>query len=162
MQTATIHQLKSELTVLNQKQLLQLCLRLARFKKENKELLTYLIFDAGDEENFRHVFKVDLEQQFNEINKSNVYWIKKSLRKILRTLDKFVRFSGNKETEIEFRLHFIRQISFHHLPIKRNKVLVNMYESQVRKIKIALEKVHEDLQHDYGIELDSILKERVL
>ena len=157
MQTATIHQLKKELETIPHKELLQHCLRLARFKKENKELLTYLLFEAGQEENFRQVIKTDLENLFAEINKSNIYWTKKSLRKILRMVDKVIRFSGVKETEIEIRLHFLRQIRAHRIPIHRNKVLSNMFAGQMKKIKNAMEKVHEDLQYDYGLELEDIL-----
>ena len=48
MKAATINELKQEL--LNEKpaRLTELCIRLARFKKENKELLTYLLFEAHD------------------------------------------------------------------------------------------------------------------
>jgi len=157
MQTATIHQLKKEFETLNHQELLQICLRLARFKKENKELLTYLLFEAGQEENFRNVIKSELENHFEEINKSNIYWTKKSLRKILRIVDKLIRFSGVKETEIEIRLHFIHLIRKHNIPIRRSKVLTNMFAVQIKKIKTSMEKVHEDLQYDYGMELKEIL-----
>ena len=157
MQTATIHQLKKELEILDQKALLQLCLRLARFKKENKELLTYLLFEAGQEENFRQVIKTDLENQFAEINHSNIYWTKKNLRKILRTIDKVIRFSGIKETEIEIRLHFLRLIKVQRIPIHRSRVLANMFAGQIKKIRTSMEKVHEDLQYDYRLELEDIL-----
>lgn len=160
MQTASIHQLKRELETQDSKTLLQLCLRLARFKLENKELLTYLLFESSDEEGYRQVIKSDLENQFAEINKSNIYWTKKSLRKILRLLDKVIRFSGIKETEIELRLHFIRQIKEHRIQVMRNKVISNMYTGQIKKIKSAMDKVHEDLQYDYNLELEEIIKNR--
>lgn len=50
MKTATIAELKSELGNVPAPQLAELCIRLAKFKKENKELLTYLLFEAYDEE----------------------------------------------------------------------------------------------------------------
>ena len=43
MKPATVHQLKRELQTRTPDELLQLCLRLAKFKKENKELLTYRV-----------------------------------------------------------------------------------------------------------------------
>ena len=49
MKAATVSQLKKELQHRNPDELLQLCLRLARFKLENKELLTYLLFEADNE-----------------------------------------------------------------------------------------------------------------
>ena len=40
MKAATIHEIKQELVTLKPAALSELCLRLAKFKKENKELLT--------------------------------------------------------------------------------------------------------------------------
>jgi hypothetical protein len=157
MQTATIHQLKKELQLLDREQILQLCLRLARFKLENKELLTYLIFDAEHEDRFKLMIKGELEEQIREAKKPNTYYTKKGLRKSLRYLDKVIRFSGKKETEIELRLHFVRQVKENKIPIHRSKVLENMLATQLKKINSAMEKVHEDLQHDYGMELSEIL-----
>ena len=48
MKAASISEIKTELKGLPPAQLTELCLRLARFKKENKELLTYLLFEAND------------------------------------------------------------------------------------------------------------------
>ena len=52
MKTASVQELKQELQSVPPARLLELCLRLARFKKENKELLTYLLFEAHDEEGY--------------------------------------------------------------------------------------------------------------
>ena len=38
--------IKKELHHLSSDKLMELCLRLSRFKKENKELLTYLLFES--------------------------------------------------------------------------------------------------------------------
>ncbi len=47
MRTATINELKKELGTVPHAQLVgELCLRLAKYKKESKELLTYLLFEA--------------------------------------------------------------------------------------------------------------------
>ncbi len=48
MKAATVQEIKQELQQLPQNKVTELCLRLARFKKENKELLTYLLFEADD------------------------------------------------------------------------------------------------------------------
>ncbi|MCB0546499.1 MAG: hypothetical protein KDD19_02870 [Phaeodactylibacter sp.] len=45
MKAATIRELKQAMDNLSAGELVELCLRLARFKKENKELLTYLLFE---------------------------------------------------------------------------------------------------------------------
>ncbi len=52
MKTATVKELKNELSHNTQSELIELCLQLSKFKKENKELLTYLLFEKGNEEVF--------------------------------------------------------------------------------------------------------------
>ena len=49
MNAATISQLKKELVKLDHDDLLDICLRMAKFKVESKELLTYLLMRANDE-----------------------------------------------------------------------------------------------------------------
>ena len=48
MKAATVNEIKQQLKETKPTELIELCLRLARFKKENKELLTYLLFEADD------------------------------------------------------------------------------------------------------------------
>ena len=49
MKAATISQLKKELVKLDHGDLLDVCVRMAKFKVESKELLTYLLMKADDE-----------------------------------------------------------------------------------------------------------------
>src|SRR5438552_8744983 len=105
MKAATVHELKDELSHLPQARLLELCTRLARFKKENKELLTYLLFEAHDEQAYIENVKADMDIHFNEIPKGNsLYLIKKSLRKILRSINKYIRYTGSEQAEIDLLL----------------------------------------------------------
>ena len=101
MKAATIAQLKKELQFKSQEDITQLCLRLARFKKENKELLTYLLFESDSEEGYIETVKEEVDQMFTEINTNSYFYIKKSVRKILRTIKKYIRYSGDKATEVE-------------------------------------------------------------
>ena len=52
MDTASISVVKKELKNLDNEKLIELCLRLAKHKKENKELLSYLLFEADFPEIF--------------------------------------------------------------------------------------------------------------
>ncbi|NND08731.1 MAG: hypothetical protein HKN87_20345 [Saprospiraceae bacterium] len=157
MEVATVHQIKKELETLDHKNLLAICLRLAKFKKENKELLTYMLFEADDQEAFCQQVKAELTSQVTAANRANVYWTKKSIRKTIKYLDKIVRISASKETEIELRTHFVRAMKEQHIPMHRSRVMANMFDRQVKKIESALEKIHEDLQYDYREELHEIL-----
>src|SRR5438477_10388827 len=106
MRSATVHEVKQELLTLKPAELVELCLRLAKFKKENKELLNYLLFEAQDEQGFVKGIKAEIDQLFNEINLSHLYFAKKSLRKIVRIINKYCRYSGSKTSEIEWRIYF--------------------------------------------------------
>lgn len=157
MKAATLHELKQELTHLPPKELLELCLRLGRFKKENKELLTYLIFEAHDEQAFIASVKADIDTEFEAIPKdNNLYLVKKSLRKILRTITKYIRFTGSKMVEIQLLLYYCRVLKQSGIPIHKTTALTNLYESQLKKIKKALPSLHEDLQYDYSRELENL------
>ncbi|MBP9099308.1 MAG: hypothetical protein KBF74_10875, partial [Ferruginibacter sp.] len=70
MKAATVKEIKAALENLPPQELLPLTLRLARFKKENKELLTYLLFDASDERGYVESVKSAVDELFEEINHS--------------------------------------------------------------------------------------------
>ena len=119
MKAATVVQIKKELQHRNPEELLQLCLRLARFKKENKELLTYLLFEADNEEGYIETVKSEIDEQFTLINTASFFYIKKSVRKILRSLKKYARYSGNKETEVALILYFCEKLKAENESFKR-------------------------------------------
>jgi hypothetical protein len=161
MKATAISQLKQEMKNRSSNELLDICLRLARFKKENKELLTYLLFEVHDEQTYIKSIKTETDRQFHEINKSNIYFAKKSIRKILRTTNKFIRFSGLKHTEVELLLHFCKRLKDSGIPMNESIALTNIYIGQIQKIKKSLRTLHEDLQYDYGMELKSLLGDSV-
>lgn len=156
MKAATIHELKQELTNIPADQLAELCIRLAKFKKENKELLTYLLFEAFDEQAYVENIKTEVDEQFQEMNTSNLYFVKKSLRKMLRTLNKYIRYTDSAETEVKLLLFFCSTLKDSGIPIERNPVIKNMYISQLKKTAKAIAGMHEDLQYEYLRELEQL------
>jgi hypothetical protein len=136
-----------------------ICLRLARYKKENKELLSYLLFEASDEQAFIVQAKEVIDDEFAGMNRSNLYLAKKTIRKVLRTTEKFVRFSGQKTTELELLIYFCMKLKDSGLSIRRIKVLKNLYERLYIRIDKAWKGLHEDLQYDYKGEVEKISKE---
>ncbi|WP_127140571.1 hypothetical protein [Flagellimonas marinaquae] len=156
MKAATITQLKKELQFKSQEETLQLCLRLARFKKENKELLTYLLFESDSEEGYIESVKEEVDAMFEDINTNSYFYIKKSVRKILRTIKKYIRYSGNKATEVELLLYFCEKMKSLRPSIHRNNTLTNLYNRQLEYIKKKIPLLHEDLQHDYGVILEEL------
>ena len=156
MKAATVNELKQELINTSPSILTELCLRLARFKKENKELLTYLLFEAHDTTAYIESVKNNMTMQFADMNKSNVYFVKKSLRKILRTANKYTRYSGLPTVEIELLIYFCTAMKELNVSINENQVLSNIYQNQIKKINKAIAGLHEDLQYDYLAELSKL------
>jgi vacuolar-type H+-ATPase catalytic subunit A/Vma1 len=159
MKAVTIKQLKDELAHKSANELKELCLHLSRFKKENKELLTYLLFESGDEEAYIHSIKNLMDIHFLEINTKSFFYIRKSARKILTLTKKYIRYSKKKETETELLLYFCKKLKEMKPSMSRSTRLQNVFDSQIKMIKKAIEKLHEDLQYDYQLELNDLLDE---
>ncbi|MEP7108936.1 MAG: hypothetical protein ABI760_13165 [Ferruginibacter sp.] len=153
MKAATINEIKQELNAIAPEKLLDLCLRLAKYKKENKELLSYLLFEAHDESAYIESVKIDMEAHFAEINQSNLYFAKKSLRKILRTTGKYIRYTSSRQAEVELLLYFCSTLFNSSIPIRKSTGLNNLYQFQLKKIAKLIATLHEDLQYDYLKEL---------
>lgn len=149
MKAATISQLKKELVKLDHDELLDVCIRLAKFKVESKELLTYLLTRADDEIGYAG----ELCDEIDELLCSPGKIHKKSLRKVVRWMNKCLRFSGDKETELQVRIHFCRRIKDMRISFGACRVSRNMYATQLKKIATAIEKVHPDLQFDFKQQL---------
>lgn len=156
MKTASLNELKNELSSQKPDEILALCLRLAKYKKDNKELLTYLLFEANDEQGYIDGIKKEIDLQMEGMNKNNVYYVKKSLRKTLRIANKYIKYSASKQTEIEVLIYFCTKLKDSELPIQTNNILQNLYQRQLERIKKALSSLHEDLQYDYKEDIDSL------
>lgn len=155
MKTATVRELKQELDSKTEKELLEICLTLSKFKKENKELLTYLLYERQNEDEYIESIKEEMKEEFRELSSKTSYWTNKGVRKILRTIKKFIRYSKKTETEIELLLFFCQELKIIIDINYHRKVLENILEKQILFIGKKIEKLHEDLQYDYN----SILEE---
>lgn len=156
MKSSTIQELKTELKTLPASQLTELCLRLAKFKKDNKELLTYLLFEAVDEASFIASVKKEMDEGFEELPKPNLYLTKKTLRKILRVTAKQIRYMSSPQAEVELLTWFCRKIRDKKIPIDQSPVLNNLYRQQLKKIRAIIASLHEDLQYDFLRELKGL------
>jgi hypothetical protein len=159
MKTASSSEIKEALKKRSSTQLTELCLRLARFKKENKELLTFLLFEADDVEGYVRSVKEELEEGFTSINTSQLYFAKKSLRRLLRLAQKYIRYSGDRLVEVEVLLHYCSLMQDSGIPFRRNPALKKLYEGQVKKAETAISALHEDLQYDYSRQLQALMEE---
>lgn len=150
MKAATVHEIKQALMGNTAKELAELCLRLAKFKKENKELLTYLLFEANDEELYIREVQQEISSEMNQIDPGqNLYFAKKSIRKVLRIANKHIRYTGSKQAEVAILLHFCQSLKQSGIPFMKSTALNNLYQQHSKKIEKALNTLHEDLQYDY-------------
>jgi len=150
MKAVSVVTIRKELKHKSNEELATLCLRLSRFKKENKELLTYLLFESDSESSYIETVKAEIDEQFDGITSNNFYYIKKSVRKILRNTKKYIRYSLNKETEVELLLYFCKKLKTMNPSISRNATLNNLYHRNIEAITKKVLKLHEDLQYDYN------------
>ena len=156
MKAASVHELKKELGTLDHSRLLEICLRLAKYKKDNKELMTYMIFESEDEDQYIESVKSEMQEMMDSMNRHSIFYMKKTMRKAIRNMDKFIRYSALKETEAELRISFCEMVKEINIPLHRSRVMNNMYDRQLKKINAALTKLHEDLQYDYQGRIDEI------
>ena len=156
MKAVTVKQLKDELSHKSANELKELCLHLSKFKKENKELLTYLLFESHNEEQYIQSVKDQMDVLFSEINTKSYFYIRKSVRKILTLTKKFIKYSKKKETEVALLLYFCEKLKNFKPSIKQSPRLTNTFDRQLVLVKKAIATLHEDLQYDYQLELENL------
>ncbi len=157
METNSIAEIKKELQQLAPKDLLELCLRLTKFKKANKELAHYLLFEAHHEAAYIEKAKIEISNRFEEMPTSSLFFSTKHLRKTLRIAKQYAQYSKIPQTEIELTLHFCSELKIRKNYWKNYQAIDGIFERQVNKIKKDLGKLHEDLQYDYEKLLDQLL-----
>ena len=156
MKAATVFDIKEGLQALPPAQVAELCLRLVKFKKENKELVSYLLFEAHNQSAYVEEIKSEMTVEFAGINTSNVYFAKKSLRRILRDTNKQVRYIGAKAAEVELLLAYCQNLKASGLASKKAPVIEKILQTQLAKTKKLIGALHEDLQYDYQRLLDKL------
>ncbi|HTH82320.1 MAG TPA: hypothetical protein VL490_05275 [Mucilaginibacter sp.] len=160
MSTTTygLQDIKKELQHLSGLQIADLCLRLARHKKENKELLAYLLFEADNTPAFIEKVKAEAGFMFSQLPVRS-YEAAKYLRKILRLLGKYIKFIALKEAEIELLINFCSNYVQYADRRTSYKPLRLILTRQVEKVRVAIGKLHEDLQYDFINEYNEMLND---
>lgn len=159
MQTASITEIKRALQYSESDNRLEFLLRLARFKKENKELLHYLLFEAEDENRFIERVNSDISTGLESIPVTTPYREKKAVQAVLRLANRQIKYSGKPATKVEILLHFCRELKGFRAYTKGNTQIVKTFESQLKKIESEIPKLHPDLQYDYEVALKKVLSD---
>lgn len=156
MKSANIRLLKNELDNTDRSELIEIIIRLSKFKKENKELLSYLVFETDNEEGYINDIKYEVDNLFNEMNCDSFFYMKKTIRKILKLIKTYTRYSNVKETEIELLLYFCYKLKLVKPNIFDNQIITNLYYREINSIKIKIKKLHPDLQYDFSVRLNNL------
>ena len=89
----SINEIKKELQLISPKDLIELCLALLKYKKDNKEFVAYLLFKAHNTDEFVAEIKKEIDELFLMVlSQSNLYLAKKNLRKILRLITNYGKY----------------------------------------------------------------------
>ena len=155
MTTASLSELRRALKNVPLGDLPDLCIRLARYKKENKELLNYLLFEADDEPSYIKSVKIEIDGYFADLTRTTPYMTKKGIRKTLACTNQRIRYSGQKRTETELLIYFCKKFK-KEISYRNNPTLKNIYFRQILRINKTIVLLHEDLQFDFGEDIKSL------
>jgi hypothetical protein len=157
MDSGSIQEVKNELKELPPKDLIELCLKLAKYKKDNKEYLSYLLFKSHDKDTFSTEIKEQIDTNYSDISpQTNLYYVKKNLRKTLRMMSKYSRYIEDKALSAELYIYFLNKLVDSKIPFKNSKMLVNLYDQQLKKINSLITALHEDLRADFKRDLEKL------
>ncbi len=149
MTPATVPQLKKELSQMTQPELVAVAMKLIKYKKDNKELMSYLLFEAENEAQYIQSVKEEIDEVFSDMSRFNGYLAKKSVRKALRIANKYIKYSSAPGTDVEILMHFCEKQRKAPLLVRNSQTMINVFDRQIKRINIAIGKLHEDLQFDY-------------
>lgn len=158
MRVERLSDIKKELRLLNNDDLVEICLRLAKYKKDNKELLSFLLYDADSPLTYAESVKETLTENFKNLSRSS-YTSTKELRKIIRLFTKHAKYTGSKEVEVELLLWFCSSFLAYADTNSSHKPLLALFNRQIEKARRILPKLHEDLQFDYSETYNNLIED---
>jgi hypothetical protein len=158
MNNPKLAELKKELQYRELNELKDLCLKLAKYKTENKELLNYLLFYQDRKEDYVLEVKTLLSIDFENLYPS-VYYVTKQLRKLTRIMNKHIKYIGEKDKETEIALSFCELFIDTDLVKSNHKALIGLLFRQLKRVNKLIPKLQEDLQFDYQQQFDLLVTE---
>jgi hypothetical protein len=158
MKAATLHQIKKELETYAPKKIMELTLRLIKYKTENKELISYLLFDEDDLAGYIADLRDDVSVMFDDIHSFPPYQTKRGVRKALKFISRYSKYTNAKETESELLLHLCGLMKEKGMIRNSNKVISGIYYKQLEKVEKMLPVLHEELQYDYKQKIEYLRK----
>ncbi|MFM6983535.1 MAG: hypothetical protein ACKOXF_05340 [Chitinophagaceae bacterium] len=156
MNTYSINQIKKTISSMDAGDLAAICLRMAKYKKENKELLSYLLYESTDEANYIEQVQAEIDMMFDLLIDNGSYKYMKQIRKIARFISKPMKYSGQASTQVEILIYFTTKLKVILKKKSNLTALQNLYLQQIKKIDTTMSKLHEDIQYDYVRTIESL------
>jgi hypothetical protein len=157
MKSHGLSDIRKELAELQPRELAELCLKLAKYKADNKELLGYLLFDSHDRNEFVRKLKEEVDGHFESLKtQSNLYYVKKSLRKIQRIINKYCKYMNDDSISAELHIYFLLELKGSGIPFMKSEKTMNIYRQEMIKINALITSLHEDLRMDYQSDLEKL------
>ena len=154
MKAKSLRELREELVYAEKQDLVDFCLQLARFKLENKELLTYELFYKNNKDLYLSEIEAHIDNEFDNLNDASYFYLKKGVQKINRHVKKYIRIAKNPEIEVHLLLYFLKKFTTYEPDLLKDRILNNMYHREYKLVKNRIEKLHPDLQFDYKMALE--------
>jgi len=158
MKAATLNQIKKELEAIAPQKLMALTLRMIKYKAENKELISYLLFDEDDQAGYISDIKFEITELLISIKSMPPYLVKRTLRKALKLITKYSRYMGSKDAEAELLIHFCKIVFNEGISRYTYKAVLNMYLNTLVKVQKLLPFVHPELKNDFENEIIRLQK----
>lgn len=144
-----LNELKKDVQGLPHPELVRLLMRMARLKTENKELLHYMLYYENDPLSYANELKQEVLLPFEEaFTHSRV--LSKRIRKSLKIIARFTRFSSNREGESDLLLSLVENYLETYRYEYRQLVLARMVVRCLKKVYDNFDRIHEDYRADYS------------
>ncbi len=156
LESPKLAELKKELNFLSAPELKEICLRLAKYKTENKELLQYLLFFSDNKEEYVDHVKAIIVNEFDDLHPS-IYSATKQIRKLLRTCNKHIKFLATKHLEVEIVIAFCKEFIKHPIVNANQRATFMVLVSQLKRLIRLIPKLENDLKFDYQTQFDDLL-----
>lgn len=158
MKPSTLNEIKKELNHLSAKELADLFLLVAKFKKENKEYISYLLFESHNKRALLEDIKAEIKGMIIDFNGNYFkYDFKKKLRKLKAFLSKYNKFLNDKALSVEMHLFVCHTLKEHDYPYIKYGVPDAFFALQIKKINTLLNGLHDDLKYDFGRQLETLM-----
>ncbi|MEZ5174419.1 MAG: hypothetical protein R2850_13175 [Bacteroidia bacterium] len=144
-----LNDLKKDVQGLPHPELVRLLMRMSRLKTENKELLHFMLYYEHDPMSYANALKEEVLAPFDDAFVHSRI-LSKKIRKSLKIIARFTRFSSNREGESDLLLSLVENYLETYRYEYRQLVLARMMVRCMKKVYDNFERIHEDFRADYS------------